>query len=32
MTIALTLERSPGAQTPTLPILTAGVAGSGAAP
>jgi len=32
MTIALTLEPSPGAQTPTLPILTAGVAGSGAAP
>ena len=32
MTIALTLEPSPGAQTPTMPILTAGVAGSGAAP
>jgi hypothetical protein len=32
MTIALTREPSPGAQTPTLPILTAGVAGSGAAP
>jgi anti-sigma factor RsiW len=32
MTIALTREPSPGAQTPTLPILTAGVAGAGAAP
>jgi hypothetical protein len=32
MTIALTREPAPGAQTPTLPILTAGVAGSGAAP
>ena len=32
MTIALTREPGPGAQTPTLPILTAGVAGSGAAP
>ena len=32
MTLALTRERGPGAQTPTLPILTAGVAGSGAAP
>lgn len=32
MTLALTREPGPGAQTPTLPILTAGVAGSGAAP
>jgi hypothetical protein len=32
MTIALTREPGPGAQTPTLPILTAGTAGSGAAP
>jgi anti-sigma factor RsiW len=35
MTLALTREPRPGAQTPTLPILTAGVAGvagSGAAP
>jgi hypothetical protein len=32
MTIALTREPSPGASTPTLPILTAGVAGAGAAP
>ena len=32
MTIALTREPGPGATTPTLPILTAGTAGSGAAP
>lgn len=32
MTIALTREPSPGAQTPTLPILTVGVASSGVAP
>jgi anti-sigma factor RsiW len=32
MTLALTREPAPGAQTPTLPILTAGVAGSGATP
>lgn len=32
MTLALTREPGPGAQTPTPPILAAGVAGSGAAP
>ena len=32
VTLALTREPGPGAQTPTLPILTAGVAGAGAAP
>jgi anti-sigma factor RsiW len=32
MTIALTREPGPGAQTPTLPILSAGTAGSGATP
>jgi anti-sigma factor RsiW len=32
MTLALTREPGPGATTPTLPILTAGAAGSGAAP
>jgi len=32
VTLALTREPGPGAQTPTLPILTAGVAGTGAAP
>ena len=32
VTLAVTREPGPGAQTPTLPILTAGVAGAGAAP
>jgi anti-sigma factor RsiW len=32
VTLALTREPGPGAQTPTLPILTAGVAGTGATP
>jgi anti-sigma factor RsiW len=32
VTLALTREPGPGAQTPTLPILTAGVAGAGAGP
>ena len=32
VTLALTREPGPGAQTPTLPILTAGVAGAGVAP
>ena len=32
VTLALTREPGPGAQTPTLPILTAGIAGAGVAP
>ena len=32
MTLALTREPGPGAETPTPPILMAGVAGAGAAP